>query len=455
MLVLLLLAGCASKKNKTKTTTTESVGDVVVLPERKEPSDTVPYVLPDSLLNSSLYTYKDEYNIAVILPLYLDSFQTAATEDTLTFEQKIVTRDDLYPPATMALEFFQGVKVALDSLKATGLKAKVHVFDSYDDLAVRRLISSNELLQMDLIIGPIYNSHVKLLAPYIQKNKIPMVSPLSPAGDLTEKNPSFLMANPRFEVHSENMFQLVADSFAQDNLILIFQSNDVEMGYARSFREMAQQHKAGLVDAMLDGGQSGGNPVVFHEVSISKNEKRHLPDIDRRDLETYLEKGKNNVFVIPSVDLSLVLNLSKELFYLSEDYEISVVGTPIWNRDDELRLDYVAPLNVHFTAPIYLDSVYYNSQFRLNMIEAFGFEPSINTLKGYDITRYLGSMIINYGINFIDVLQIDEQAGWHTNFKFRPAYGSVSPAGAQNLLYLENKYVHILKYQDYKLVKLN
>lgn len=454
LLGLLILSGCASKKNKTSTT--DSVGDIVILPERKEPSDSVPYVLPDSLLNQSLYTYKDEYNVAVILPLFLDSFERTIV-DTLSFEDIVTTREDIYPPAKLGLKFYQGMQIALDSLAADGLKAKVHIYDGYDDLSIRRLINSNKLLDMDLIIGPIYNSHIRLLAPYIKKNSIPMVSPLSPAGDLTNNNDFFIMANPRLEVHAEHMFQLAADSFANENLILLFQSNDVELGYARSFRSMAQAHKEALINLTLntDTQQVKMDPVVFHELSIDKNERTKLPDLDSEELETFLEADKNNVFVVPSVDMSFILNLSKELFYLSEDYQISIIGTPVWGNDDELRLDYVDSLDVYFTSPVYLDSTYYKSEFRHQVVAAYGFEPDLITLKAYDITRYLGSMIINYGINFKDMMLIDEQAGWHTNFKFREARNVSNTGTQENLLYLENKYVHILKYQDYQLIKLN
>lgn len=465
VLFLVILAGCANtKKTGTQAPRPTDPGTVIV-DDRREPSDTVPYVVPDSLIDVSLYSYKDTYHIALILPMHLDSFQTVLEVDSLIEDELPMPSkegDELYPPAMLALDYYHGVKLAVDSLQRMGLNAVIHVFDSYTPKGLQNLTNSGQLLNMDLILGPIFNSHLKIVAPFAEKHKIPMVSLLSPAGDITKNNPYFIMANPRLETHCEAMFDVTLERFADENVILLYEPNYIEAGFAKILRNKSQQQEQKYISSiMMSVLDTTTGEMVFdtaarmplHEVMLQVDERTKLFDLETTNIELYLEKERNNVFLLPTVDISSVLTLSKEFARLSEEYEITVVGTPVWAKSEDLRLDYISNFNVYFTSPEYLDSTYYKSAFRDSCLSQFGFELKPTSIKAYDLTLYMGGLMKNYGLNFIDIMQIDSTSAWHTGYKFRPTF---SEKGRQDQVeFIENKYVHLLHYDQYQVVKEN
>lgn len=465
LLLLVIMAGCANTKKTGTQAPQPTDPGTVIIPDRQEPSDSVPYVLPDSIFDASLFTFKDTYHIALILPLHLDSFQTVLEVDSL-FEDDLprLTKngDELYPPAKLGLDYYHGVRMAMDSLQKEGLVAVLHVFDSYTPKGIQNLTNSGELLGMDLILGPIYNSHLKIVAPFAKKNRIPMISLLSPAADITKDNPYFIMANPRLERHCEAMFEFALERFVNENVILLYEPNYQEAGFAKILRNKAQEQEqkyiASLMEPVLDSltGEyfiDTARRMPLHEIMLQVNEKTNLFDIEATDIELYLEEDKKNVFLLPTIDMSTVLNLSKEFARLSEEHDITVIGTPVWAKDEELRLDYISNFNVYFTSPDHLDSTYYQSPFRMQTMEQFGFEPSTTSIKAYDLTLYLGNLMKNYGLNFTDIMQIDSTVAWHTNYQFRPEFSDKGKT--DQVEFIENKYVHLLHYDQYQVIKEN
>ena len=82
----------------------------------------------------------------------------------------------------MTLDFYAGVLVAIDSARTLGLNIEVKILDSQEtknSSNVASLINSNNLENSDAIIGPFYQSNVEKTAELLNKNQVPVISPLS------------------------------------------------------------------------------------------------------------------------------------------------------------------------------------------------------------------------------------------------------------------------------------
>ena len=78
------------------------------------------------------------------------------------------------------LEFYQGVLLALDELKATGVSSQVDLFNTAHSTAeASRLLNESAVQQADLIIGPVYESNFVPVANYATQHGTPIVSPLA------------------------------------------------------------------------------------------------------------------------------------------------------------------------------------------------------------------------------------------------------------------------------------
>ena len=92
-------------------------------------------------------------NIALLMPYYITRNDTMFNMDTLDISNRY------YNKSEAALSFHIGVRLAIDSLRRFGKKIILHTFDTNrDSLKLKKIIYSNELNKMDIIIGPMYSS---------------------------------------------------------------------------------------------------------------------------------------------------------------------------------------------------------------------------------------------------------------------------------------------------------
>jgi hypothetical protein len=73
-------------------------------------------------------------------------------------------------------------------------------------------------------------------------------------------------------------------------------------------------------------------------------------------------------------------------------------------------------------------------------------EPDMNAFQGFDVTYYFVSALFKYGTGFLSSLPDIKYEGVENNFLFQKP-----PAESG----FENKYINILKMQDYKLCPAN
>lgn len=455
---LLIIAGCSRKNSGSLP---PDVTDTSVSkPAGRPPVDTVFPEIPDSILNSSLFSYKDTYNIAVLLPFYLDSFPTYDDMD-LTPEQYDALKDrQLFKPSALAIEYYKGVKLALDSLAKAGLNVRTFVFDCYREDGIGSIIKSRVLDTMNLIIGPIYNSHIAELAPYCLKHQIPMVSPLSPSTTLSGNNPYFTMANPSLDIHVTDLFDFMTTNFEDDHLILLYQDNNNERHYVRMLQGLSASYKEQLLaDSSNDfppkkpDGQLVDTIPFLVEVPVPWDSYKNIADLDASSLNLALDPDKHNVILVPTVDMSLVQLLCQRLHALRDSFNVTVLGTPVWSKENELRLDYIRNLDIYYTTPVYFDTAYYQTSFYSSYLEDYGYEPPVYTVRAYDLTMFYGKLLRAYGLNFTELLPIEYYKGLHTNYNFKPVYAS--PDDSSTVKYYENKFVHILHFEPGGLKKVN
>ena len=60
----------------------------------------------------------------------------------------------------MALNYLEGLIIATDSLRKTGMKINLFVYDTENDSSkVQDIIDAGELKNIDLIFGPVFDLH--------------------------------------------------------------------------------------------------------------------------------------------------------------------------------------------------------------------------------------------------------------------------------------------------------
>jgi hypothetical protein len=174
ILVLALIIGACSPKVRTAPSST--VKTTTEKPAEKKEEEKPPVKAAE--VKSSV--------ISLILPLVLDNAAAGKTYSAADLKK-----------ADMGVEYYQGFKLALDSLTATGANYKLQVFDSKDDAAQAHSLGINpQVKNSELVVGPIFPEDIKAFAAMLTSPRKPIISPLSPAAPCNIQEPEFGYHDP-------------------------------------------------------------------------------------------------------------------------------------------------------------------------------------------------------------------------------------------------------------------
>lgn len=335
-------------------TTRLSEGQVLVIPVKSEritkvPVKPVPDVYDPDDNEPLIFEIKERYKIAVILPLHLD-----------------------YGPgyskyvSSVATQFYMGALMALDSLKAMGLNADVHFFDSKNDsAAVQALVNGSEFLDVDLVIGPFFSKTQAIVAEYCKNNKIRMVCPVSSESKLLEKNRLVYASVPSNITLVTGLAQYVLRTHAKDKIILVKSTDKDDLPLYEAFRKS------------------------FNESPMLGESRPALRETTIDGMKSYLDRSSKNIIIIPTLDkttgVRFMNTLNRSSFKAKPD-EIYVFGMKEWVDFTDINNIYKNKFNLHFGSPNFVD-YYTDEMIELNRTfrREYNTDMSKMAVQAYDV----------------------------------------------------------------------
>lgn len=327
---------------------------------------------------------KSSYKISLLLPFYVEENEEIAEKSSVLDEKKI------YPKSRFAVEFYQGMVLALDSLSNETVKFELSVYDTkgQDSLAIVRLLQKPELAESDLIVGPLYFSNFEMVADYANHQQIPIVSPVKQNNKILLGNPFVYKIVPSKLSLVDNLTKLAIDSFSNANLIAVEHQYSKENQLADHFAKQYNQLIINKQDTFLYS--------TVKKISISRAD----------ELIPQLKKNTNNVFFVPSTNSTFVTNLFSSLSNVLhtnnyKDYQITLIGLEEWASFENIDLVYFDLLNVHIPVQQYVN---YDDEVALNVISKYyqltETYPTNTSFLGYDVGIYFGNQLITKGTPF-------------------------------------------------------
>jgi len=372
---------------------------------------------PDYTYNSGQDYYGQLFNIAIILPFQSFDYHNMSQKDTLLQKSKD------------ALEIYEGMVMALEQLRGIGMNINVYVFDTENsESKTQSIVSQLYSYPLDLIIGPVYNKNLKIIAEFAKNTSTYMISPLSPSTTNTEGNPYYILANPSIETHCRRIFDFILLNYSAQNIISISRSTPREKGLA----DLIENY------ALSSGGTANVNKVlVTGEI----------------ELETYLSPFGNNVIIVPSFNEIFVSETIRRLNILSQKFQITLFGMPNWLDMESVDIDALQNLNFHITNEFWeVDEHEDNQGFSEIYKERFSGKPTEMAKKGFDLLVYFGRLLGTNGRMVSSGFGFAPHDGIYNKFSFEQSYKRGSYTGFD---FYENKYVHILRLDEYNLFKVN
>ena len=128
----------------------EAVEDTAAAEISSLADSVVDAMVADSVIRRDTIMLKNVYHVALMLPLYLD------INDSIDKKRKPEDEEIIFKRSNVALEFYEGARMAIDSMHKMDFNARIYVYDTENDTAVvKKLMLKSEMKKMDLIVGPL------------------------------------------------------------------------------------------------------------------------------------------------------------------------------------------------------------------------------------------------------------------------------------------------------------
>ena len=348
--------------------------------------------------------------ISLLLPFELDYLKTGYSTTALK-------------QANIAVDYYQGFKLALDSLTVQGYNYKLQVYDTRDLPSQSHALAYNpEIRASDLIVGPVFPDGIKSFTSVLTSARKPILSPLASASPSTFKNQNLVTAMPPLEYHAWAAADYIVNDIKAKKVFILKSGYSVDNEYITPFKKG------------IDSLSKKRIKTIPHTV-VRGNLTALVPQLSLTD---------QNVFVIPSTNEAFLLVTLRTLDSLSKKYPVTVFGHPSWEGLSFLKTELLQSLKTHITSADNIDYKAATTQnFIRNYRKAFKAEPSAYSIKGFDEGLYFGDLLGKDNDGLKNLAQ-NEYTGLHNSFRFvkKPGLGWV------------NTHVNVLKYSNFALKKV-
>lgn len=344
-----------------------------------------------------------------------------------------------------SLHFLAGAKMALESLPKKGPDVSLTVLDTKgSEKEVAELLKTNSsLANAQLIIGPYRRSNIQLVAEFVKNRDVLQVSPYSAASGLTRQNPHYIQVRPSLETHCRALLQHALQSYRPQQITLISGKGDAMGQHAVETMQEAYFTWAGtrsvspLLAKTVDGQSLNGGSLA--------------PLLSGRDTAVFLFAAWQ--FEDERLVYAFLRNLD---LARRQGQHIVVYGTPVWGDFDRVDLDYFEKFNVHISNYSYLDKSNPDiAEFRRDYYDRYGALPTEEAFLGYDVLSYFVPLAQSYGTALVQHLEGNESEQLHTRFAFERVASGGSAETDPPIEQFENKFVHILRFSDYRFQPAN
>jgi hypothetical protein len=348
--------------------------------------------------------------VSLILPLGLDQLTPGVGYNAAKLKK-----------ANMSVEYYQGFKLALDSLASSqGANFKLQIYDSKDDAAQAHSLGFNpQIKNGDLIFGPIFPEDIKSFTSLLTSARKPIVSPLSPASPTVFRNQNLVTMTPPLEYHAKGAAAYITNTLRPKKVFILNSGFSDEKLYTAPFKhtiDSLSKRKIQVVNFTVVRGNL--TPLIAQ-----------------------LNNKVQNIFLVPSTKQAFLMVTLHSLDTLANKFPVTLFGHPNWEKFAFLKANLLQRLKTHITSS---DKVDYKSAatnaFIRSYRKVYRAEPTDFAMKGFDQGLYFGQLLAREDDSYRKPEQNDFTGLTNTyHFEKKAGLGWI------------NTHVDILKYDNFEL----
>jgi len=388
------------------------------------------------VIDEEVSQMKETYNVGVMMPFLADELSTAKGNKANQF----------------ILDLYQGIKIAAAELNQNGERIRLFAFDTKRDSATtQKIINSGDLLEMDLVIGPLYPEPAQLMKAYSEEHKINLVNPLSTNSAVIGSNNYSFLLNSTPETRARMAAAYASKNFDNKKATIFYGSGSQDSVFAYSYKKYLEvdSFKVNWIAPVKSSLAStevlrtltevfDTDTVNTGKVYIANTKKVR---VNEGDSLLYARDSIGHIMVATENDKLLVFNILSAVETRRDS--LSVLGMESWIDFNQISFEQLERLGVALIGQNFFDFSSENvANFKAAYKGEFNKLPSQTSYSGYESMRFFGEQLINFGNYF--------QYGLYNNgYQEGYLYKGFDYSNAN-----DNQYVPILKLLNLDLVIL-
>ena len=321
------------------------------------------------------------------------------------------------------LEFYQGIKLAADSLKAEKAALDITIFDTRSSSqTLQQQINSPAMENAGLIIGHVTPAEARILADAALKKNIPFINANLPNDAGISGNPSLVILNTTLQTHCDVIYRFLQRNYGTSPIII--------------FRKKG---------AMEDRLQTYFSDAEKNTAGVRLKVKYVLVDESKPfSVKQYLDSTKLIVSIAGSMDENFGKMLAQQLSANIETYPGLLIGMPTWDAITDFNKKEYKGLNIIYTTPFYNAKTDKASMGIINYFKTVLYaRPSDMVFRGYECLYRFGKLLIEKGSNLNSSIG-EKKYKVFTDWDIQP----ILDKQTLSLDHFENKRLYFVKKED-------
>ncbi|MBA2499468.1 MAG: hypothetical protein H0V30_07060 [Chitinophagaceae bacterium] len=358
-----------------------------------------------------------QLKIALFAPLYLDSAFDRSTN--------YVYGKNFPKFLNPGLEFYEGAKMALDSLSELGLKLEVFVFDTKSNqITITQQINSLIKEDIGLIIAHASANEIRTFADAALTLKVPFINANLPNDGAVNSNPFFVILNPTLKTQTEGIYKFVQKHYTTKPIVVFRKKGQMEDLIKKYF------------DDFGDNSSSKQANLKYVDLPVNFTLGHLLP---------HLDTNTHNVVIAGSLDENFGRKLAAGLAEINKMGPVTVVGMPTWSNIRDFNKQEYKGLEIITSTPFYQSKndrliEHIGNQFSSMMYA----RPSDMVFRGFEVTWRFVNLLNKYKRDIASNFGVADN-NLFTQFDIQPVF-----LNRENMTldYFENKRLYFVKLQD-------
>lgn len=310
------------------------------------------------------------------------------------------------------VEYYRGILMACDSLKAQGISTDVRAWNVPIDGNIQQTLADNHAKDCDVIFGPLYTKQVKPMGDFCRRNNIKLVIPFSINGNDVASNDHIMQVYQSPQQQNELAVNAFVERFKGCHAVIIDCNDTTSRKGVFTSALRKRMEKAGMTYSITN--------LKSSEQSFAKAFSTTLPNV------VVLNTGR-------SPELNATLAKLNTLTAATKGLSISLYGYTEWLMYTKVYTDYYFKYDTYIPTTFYYNPLAgktiaieraYRQWFKSDMRQAL---PRF-ALTGFDHAQFFIRGLHKYGDRFDGTQQQNTYTPLQTPLKFK----RVGTGGMQN-----------------------